>query len=292
MSAVPALIPATFHEKVWGRERHGIRLGEIWCRAEPLLLKFIFTSEKLSVQVHPGDEYALLRDKSAGKTECWHIMAAEPGARLAIDFRRPLTREQIEEAIRAKTIEQELNWIEVKAGDFIFVPWGTVHAIGAGLTLCEVQEFSDVTYRLFDYGRPRELHLEKGLDVVRHHPSAGLMEPVRLADRDFLIACRYFAIERVTCSTEYAAAVDPARFEVLIVLRGEGEIVSGGCRQPYTTEQMWLLPAGLKEYRVAPHAETIFLKAYAPPSLSAIRSTLAQAGASETDLNRVIISNL
>jgi len=292
----PSLIPATHHEKVWGRLRGGIKLGEIWAPAHPLLLKFIFSSEKLSVQVHPSDDYAGRRENSLGKTECWTILDAQPGARLAVGLKRPMSREELLAAIQNQTIEDDLGWIEVRRGDFIFVPWGTVHAIGAGVTLCEVQEFSDITYRLYDYGRPREMHLEKGLEVIRHHPAAGKLSPLRLESgrqsHEFLVACRHFAVERFTSSTERPDAVQPSRFEVLIFIEGEGEIVVGGERYPYKNEQMWRLPETMGDYRLVPARETIWLKTYVPASLEAVRAALARAGVSTQERDRIVVEDV
>ncbi len=143
------------------------KIGEVWFEADlPLLVKFVFTSERLSVQVHPNDEFAAAHENSRGKTEMWYVLRADPGARLAIGFREAISRERLRESALSGEIEQLLNWIEVQAGDAFFVPAGTVHAIGGGLALCEIQQHSDITYRLYDYGRPRELHLDKAMQVA------------------------------------------------------------------------------------------------------------------------------
>lgn len=292
----PIRIEPTYHEKIWGRPRGQMRLGEIWFRAHPLLLKFIFTSEKLSVQVHPGDSYALKHEQSAGKTECWYIIDAEPGARLAVGLRRPMSRQEILASVESQTIEQELNWLEMRAGDFVFVPWGTVHAIGPGLTLCEVQQFSDITYRLYDYGRPRELHLDKALDVIRNHPAAGRLRPACYESdgvaRHCLAVCRHFALERISTAAEFRGAFDPGRTEVLAFTRGEGEIESGGERQPFAPEQMWQLPATVGSYRILPRSETTWLRAWAPEDCAEVGRELAEAGVPENDRKRVVIEDV
>ncbi len=295
--ACPVPLEAVCLEKVWGRPRGGLRLGEIWFEARPLLLKFIFTSEKLSVQVHPQDAYAQAHEKCAGKTECWYIIDAEPGAQLAIGLRRPLTPEQVRASVADQTIEGELNWLDMHPGDFIFVPAGTVHAIGPGLTLCEIQQFSDVTYRLYDYGRPRELHLERALDVIRHHPAAGRAAPLPLpatpgADHDLLAACRCFAVERLRLKSEFRARMRPERFEVLAVISGRGEIVCGGEARPYAAEQMWQAPRGQGEYQIRPASETVLLKAYVPESLAAVERELEQAGVAPQERRRVLIEDV
>lgn len=146
----------------------GKRIGEVWFtdgKDLPLLAKYIFTSEALSIQVHPDDEQARARGLAEGKAECWYILEAEPGAVLGLGLTRKLTADELRSAALDGSIEQLINWRPVRAGDFIFVPPGTIHAIGAGLSLLEFQQNVDVTYRLYDYGRPRELHLDDGVDV-------------------------------------------------------------------------------------------------------------------------------
>ena len=167
-------------EKVWGRERlpapfaapDDTRIGEIWFEPEPameaLLVKYLFTSEKLSVQVHPRNEEA--GPGQRGKDECWLVLEAGEGARLAIGFDEPLDAEAMRAAALDGSIEDRLTWHKVSAGDFFYLPSGTVHAIGAGLSLVEVQQNSDITYRLYDYGRPRELHLDAALEVADGTP--------------------------------------------------------------------------------------------------------------------------
>ena len=171
---LPVRLPTRFLEKVWGTPDllpwyppAQKKIGEVWFEADlPLLVKFVFTSERLSVQVHPNDQFAAAHENSRGKTEMWYVMRAEPGARLAIGFRESISCERLRDAAISGEIEQLLNWMEVEAGDAFFVPAGTVHAIGSGLALCEIQQHSDVTYRLYDYGRPRELHLDQAIQVA------------------------------------------------------------------------------------------------------------------------------
>ena len=165
-------------EKPWGRTdipaafgAVGARqIGEIWYEspdqsALPLLVKWLFTSEKLSIQVHPNDEQAKQRGLVSGKEECWFVVHAEPGAVLGIGTKQPLSAEELRYAALSGEIEQLMDWKPVSVGDYYYIPAGTVHAIGAGVTLIEVQQYADVTYRLFDYGRPRALHLDDGVAV-------------------------------------------------------------------------------------------------------------------------------
>ena len=180
-------LPIRTVAKPWGREvlpapfvaPQGERIGEIWFEPPPelpsLLVKYIFTSEKLSVQVHPDDDQARAAGHGnswggGGKEECWLVIDAEPGATLGVGFREPLSREQIRTAALDGSIEDLLVWHPVRAGDFFYIPANTVHAIGAGVSLIEVQQNADITYRLYDYGRPRELHLDEGVAVARGEP--------------------------------------------------------------------------------------------------------------------------
>jgi mannose-6-phosphate isomerase len=220
-----------FHEKVWGvvwpeGPHAGRKIGEIWFHAEPLLVKFIFTSQKLSVQVHPGDAYAAQHERERGgrgKTEMWCVMETEPGAKLAVGCARAMSREELRGAARDGSLEGALRWYEPRPGDAFFVPAGTVHALGAGLTLCEIQQRSDITYRLFDYGRDRELHVEKALDVARDLPEAG---PAPLP-----FACASFRVARVS-----AGAAGPGH---LVVLRGAGSLDGRPCH----AREVWRLDA-------------------------------------------------
>ena len=156
-------------DKPWGRNlippifgaTNGRRVGEIWFEPPyaadlPLLLKYIFTSEKLSVQVHPSDEQARARGGVRGKSECWYILEAEPGATIGLGLRKAISSVELRESAAAGHLEELIDWKPVKAGDFFYVPAGTIHAIGAGIGLLEFQQNADLTYRLFDYGRPRE----------------------------------------------------------------------------------------------------------------------------------------
>ncbi len=170
-------------EKPWGRNdlpaafgaSSGAKTGEIWYQTDakaalPLLIKWLFTSEKLSIQVHPSDAEAQKRGMASGKEECWVIVAAEPGAVLGIGTTRPLDSHELYETSLSGEIESLIDWKPVKAGDYYYIPAGTVHAIGAGVTLVEVQQYADITYRLFDYGRPRALHLDDGVAVSHAVP--------------------------------------------------------------------------------------------------------------------------
>ena len=171
-------------EKPWGRydlppvftQANGRQIGEVWFDSPeeklPILVKWLFTSEKLSIQVHPNDAQAQALGLASGKEECWFIVSAEPDSRLGIGTLQQLNAEELRDASLSGAIEESMDWKPVKAGDFFYIPAGTVHAIGAGITLVEVQQNADITYRLYDYGRPRELHLDDGVAVSDAKPYA------------------------------------------------------------------------------------------------------------------------
>lgn len=172
-------------EKPWGCEQlpapfhndSGAKIGEIWFADDggdtpPLLAKYLFTSEKLSIQVHPDDTQADARGLTSGKSECWLVLDAEPGAVLGIGTTEALDADMLRAAALDGSIEALMDWKPVKRGDFFYIPAGTVHAIGAGISLIEVQQYADITYRLYDYGRPRELHLDDGVAVSDARPYA------------------------------------------------------------------------------------------------------------------------
>src|SRR5580700_12177478 len=168
----------------------------------PLLLKFLFPHEKLSVQVHPDDEQALRVGQPWGKTECWYIAHAKPGAQIALGLKPGVSVQQLEEAIHEMRAEEVLNWVNVFAGDMIYVAGGTVHTLGPGSIIVETQQQSDTTYRLYDYGRPRELHLKDGLAAVKEKVKSGKVlraAPVELGmskDRwSPLVEAPYFVVE-------------------------------------------------------------------------------------------------
>jgi len=184
----------------------------------PLLIKLLFPNEKLSVQVHPDDALASSLGQSRGKTECWYVLSADPGASVMVGFAEDLSAKQVRDAIAAGTLEQKLRSISVKAGDMVYVPAGTVHAIGPGMMLLEIQQTSDVTYRLFDYGRLRELHVDQGLAAIKSATGAGIVAPQQMEGFTRLIASPYFVIDRFMVSTERAPLGKPGQMQILLAL--------------------------------------------------------------------------
>jgi len=214
----------------------------------PLLAKLLFTTERLSVQVHPKDDYAHQHHQSLGKTEAWYVVAADPGADVAVGFKEPITAQRMEESARSGEIESLLDWRPVQAGDAIFVPAGTVHAIGAGVTICEIQQNSDITYRLYDYGRPRELHLEHGVKVSDLGPHRYRVEPLPLGPgREELVVCDYFRIEKLTIAEQITMGAGAPYYMLLTCLKGSGQIAS----ENYKPGTAWLVPALADSFQIS-----------------------------------------
>lgn len=227
-------------EKLWGRRtlwpafddvmNCGEPVGEIWFETpsgdEPeLLVKYLFTSEKLSIQVHPDDEAAEARGYPRGKDEAWVVLDADPSSTIAMGTRKVMTREELRQSALDGSIEDRLSWKSVKAGDAYYSPAGTVHAIGAGLTLVEVQQNVDLTYRLWDYGRPRELHLEDGIEVSNPVPYVAPHVPREIgAGRTILCDGPKFVLERWNAGGEGDLAPPAGRPLWLIPLVGGGRI--------------------------------------------------------------------
>jgi mannose-6-phosphate isomerase len=221
-------------EKPWGKDTlpmpfvapPGQRIGEVWFDSPPelssILVKYIFTSEKLSVQVHPSDaQAAAFGEKDRGKEECWLVIAAEPGATLGIGFKQPVDAEAMRRAALDGTIEDLMVWHPVAPGDFFYIPAGTVHAIGAGVSLIEIQQNSEITYRLYDYGRPRELHLDKGIAVARGEAYAnGLHNPVHDVGTATLVDGPFFAVAHIIGQPEWDSLTYPGGNLLVIPLRG------------------------------------------------------------------------
>ncbi len=254
---LPIRLRPTPYEKVWGtpltqpwlRNPLNRKIGEIWFEASkewPLLVKLLFTSEKLSVQVHPDDNYARAHGEPRGKTEMWHVLRAEPGAQVAVGLREPLTADQLREASISGEIEHLLNWVSARVGDTFFIPAGTVHAVGAGLVLCEVQQFSDVTYRLYDYGRPRPLHLDDAIAVSITVANPPLTQP----SGPVLANCQYFQTERLSVSG--AATIDARpKTTLCVAVEGEGRIAG----QPFQAGEAFEVPPGGDPFEIeSPHA--------------------------------------
>ena len=257
--------------------------------AFPLLVKFIFPTDKLSIQVHPDDEYASAHEKAAGgrgKTEMWHAVSAEPGASLLLGVKQGVTREHFLEAMKNHTLEELFQRHNVQTGDTFFVPARTPHTIGPGMILCEVQEYSDLTYRVYDYGRldasgkPRELHIEKALAVMSFEgKSGGKVSPRSLIPNctgfAHLVDCPYFSVDRLEVDrmAHFKTAKlerGRSRFSLLVVLSGEGLLTWMPARHtqgsiPLKAGDCWFIPAGAFEsYSYSSNGKVSLLTASVP----------------------------
>jgi len=214
-----------------GVDHPGVAIGEIWLQRhdsalEPaLLLKMLFTCEALSIQVHPDDDAAHAMGLARGKTEAWYVLAAEPGATVALGLQSSLSPAQLRAAIEDGSIAECMSWRSAAAGDVIFVPAGTIHAIGPGLVLAEIQQRSDTTFRLFDHGRRRELHIELGVAAADAGPAAKQVPARRLSDaRTLLLATAFFTLERFELAAESLWELRAQAETWLLVIAGEGRI--------------------------------------------------------------------
>ena len=223
--AVEGWSSATLGEvtREWPKEFGAEQPGEF-----PLLMKFLFPREWLSVQVHPNDAEAQAIGQPRGKNECWYVLSAEPDAKLALGFREEITPEEIERAIHEGMLESKLQYVPVKAGDMVYVEAGTIHAIGPGMVVLETQQYSDTTYRLYDYGRPRDLHLKDGLAVTKVQTKAALVAPVEQDGFTRLISSPYFVVDRFETAGGSSKALGlSGRMQILVAL-SEGASVRAG----------------------------------------------------------------
>jgi mannose-6-phosphate isomerase len=242
----------------------------------PLLLKFLFPHEKLSVQVHPDDEQAARVGQPWGKTECWYIAHAKPGAQIALGLKPGVTAQQLEEAIQQKRAEEVLNWINVYAGDMIYVAGGTVHTLGPGSVVVETQQQSDTTYRLYDYGRPRELHLKDGMAAVKEKVKSGKVvrpAPTQIAGSKNryapLVGAPYFVVDMFEAKEplELATRDDSglSSAQILVAVEGCG-VIEAAAMDPVTLTKgdAVVVPACVDRFGVRPQWALEFLRAYVP----------------------------
>ncbi|CAN5416242.1 class I mannose-6-phosphate isomerase [soil metagenome] len=213
-------------------DRDGVSIGELWFQRtdknvpEPeLLLKLLFTTQPLSIQVHPDDAFAKSIGSANGKTEAWYILSAAQGAEVAIGLNRLLSSAELRASIDNSSIVGLVHWRSVHAGDVCFVPAGTIHAIGAGIVLAEIQQRSDATFRIFDYERQRELHIENALAVADAGPAERQSPLKKLSEvRSVLIENRHFVLEKIKLQPGSRWALDAKRETWMLILEGHGLI--------------------------------------------------------------------
>lgn len=234
----------------------------------PLLIKFIDARDKLSVQVHPDDDYAATVENDSGKTEMWYIVDAKEGAKIVYGLADGVSREAFAEAVATGNIDSAMGYTEVKKGETYFIPSGLLHAIGEGIIIAEIQQNSDLTYRVYDYdrrdseGKTRELHVEKSLAVVKPFDEAEI-NSIRfeakdsLDDADTLAHCRYFRVKKLNVSTEKTLFAGSDSFSSILCISGAGKIIYDGEEYDLASGDSYFIPAGLGEYTVKGNTEII-----------------------------------
>jgi mannose-6-phosphate isomerase len=265
-------------------------------------VKFLFTDDKLSVQVHPDDRYAARHEADAGgrgKTEMWYALRAEPDAEVLVGLRPEVTQEKLRSAIAEGTAEECLMHVPMRVGEAVFVPARTAHTIGAGLVLCEIQEYSDLTYRVYDYnrrdaqGRSRELHIAKALDVMRFGPQhGGKVVPLELEHgpmvETLLVACPYFVTEKWEFQSGVDATTSPEHFDLVVVLEGNGHIQCGTGSLSYEPGQAWIVPAALGAYAIVPETRSSMLRTHVPSDMAEFVRSLEERGVDRATASRLI----
>jgi mannose-6-phosphate isomerase len=230
----------------------------------PLLVKILFPADKLSVQVHPDDAQARAMGETRGKTECWYVLEAEPGATVALGLKAGVGAKEVAASVESGTMELLLEHVPVSVGDMLFVDAGTVHAIGPGVVLLETQQTSDVTYRLYDYGRPRELHLEKGLQVMKSKTHAGKVGPRAMDGFSRLIEQRYFVVDRFDISAARERTVSFDGAGCLVGLAGSGVVKTPEGELEFTPGRAVVVPMGDGDVVVETKVGVSFARCVAP----------------------------
>jgi mannose-6-phosphate isomerase len=222
----------------------------------PLLVKFLFPAEKLSVQVHPDDAGAQRVGQPYGKTECWYVLQAKPEAQVALGLKPGTTLEEFETSIRENRAEELLNWINVKAGDMLYVAAGTVHTIGGGMILVETQQSSDITYRLYDYGRGRELHIKNGIAAIKLDSKAGKVVAGGGCDPNVLVRSPFFQVEKMKLREPLQASVSRESPHIVVAIDGAGIIESPGMEPvSFAKGEAVVVPASVPDYTMRPQWE-------------------------------------
>lgn len=241
----------------------------------PILTKFIDAKNNLSIQVHPSNEYALKNEHQYGKTEMWYVLDADEGANLIYGFQHPVTEEILRETVASGTLGKHLQKVEVHKGDVYYVPAGTVHGIGAGIMAVEIQESSNVTYRVYDYdrvdknGKKRELHFDKAIQVMNMDIAPDVKQKPRMVkyypgcSRELLCRCKYFETERVQVTKGFSFSILDGSFQVVMCLSGHGEIeTSDADIKPmcFQKGETMFLPAGLGRCRILGETEVLKIR--------------------------------
>ena len=222
----------------------------------PILIKFIDARENLSVQVHPPDDYALIHENQLGKSEMWYILDAEKNSFVYCGFKEKISREEFSARIKNNSLVEVLDTVPVRRGDVIFIPAGTIHAVGKGILLAEIQESSNVSYRIFDYGRGRPLHIAQALDVTDLSPAT-----LRGESYPHLAACDYFVVDKIALDgkilSEARGVVDDKTFLSVLILGGEGKIFCGDEEIFYRKGDSFFLTAGAGAWKICGNCDAL-----------------------------------
>ena len=242
-------------------------VGRLSCYEDrfPLLVKFLFPGSKLSVQVHPDDHEAQKNGYPCGKTECWYVLRAQPGAQVSLGFKPGVTLDEFRRAIEETRAEDLLSWVDVFAGDMLYVAAGTVHTIGGGMILVETQQTSDVTYRLYDYGRPRELHIKEGLAATKLHTNAGKVVQRAGDDPNVLVRSPFFEVEKMKLRDHLQAQLTGDSPHIVVAVNGAGIVESEGMEPiTFATGDAVVIPACVRGYAVRPQWELELMRMSLP----------------------------
>ncbi|WDC83551.1 class I mannose-6-phosphate isomerase [Caloramator sp. mosi_1] len=226
----------------------------------PLLIKYIDASDKLSVQVHPNDEYAIKNEGDYGKTEMWYVIDAKEDAKLIYGVKEATTREKFKKALINKKLEDYLNYVSVKKGDVIFIPSGTLHSILGGIVVAEIQQNSDTTYRVYDWnrvdkdGKPRELHIEKALDVIDFNITGKILSPTLQKLNGYslsnLAKCDYFNVDEIRIESKYSDKTNEETFYIFMCIEGSGKLNYNGKIYPIFGGKTFMIPAKEEEFEI------------------------------------------
>jgi mannose-6-phosphate isomerase len=231
----------------------------------PLLIKFLFPAEKLSVQVHPDDAGAQRAGQPYGKTECWYVLDAKPDAQVALGLKPGVTLAEFEVSIVENRAEDLLNWIEVHPGDMLYVAAGTVHTIGGGMVLVETQQSSDITYRLYDYRRGRELHIKDGIAAIKLDTCAGKVIRNSGHDSNLLVRSPFFEVEKMKLMTPLETSVSPDSPHIIVAIEGAGAVESDGMEPvSFNKGEAVVIPACVSQYSVRPQWEVEIMRMTLP----------------------------
>lgn len=261
MDKGPVKLTPVTKEYIWGREDWMLSWLHEGMEKVPLLIKIIHAREALSVQVHPGDDFAQKTEQKSGKTEMWYVLDCEPGAYLYYGLKHRISEEEFRKRIRNQTILEVCRKVPVKRGDVFYIPSGLLHAIGAGITVAEIQQSSDLTYRVYDYNRENEAHEKRPLHIERAAQVAGFMPPLaghhpmgqRVQkngySRTLLVQCPYFVVQLY--EIEKSCPGNTLRsFDSLLILDGEGVLYAGNKSMKLCAGDSIFLPKGIESYRI------------------------------------------